>query len=208
MDTVERTNRALTKTIAESLPVVGNLIGNAIEEHLEQAEDRRVRMLYEKLEKGKAQLTPELIQSEDFLFCLMATLRAVKRTRRTEKIEYFANLILNGTCPKNPGAVDRFEAMLELLDQLSCGEIEVIQFLAENVPEGTPYQKTVLQYLDDAGRTRADSFAILARLFSKGLLNIEAQVINTGSAAQMNWTINPLAYRFLKTIKEYRFPNT
>src|SRR6185369_6104744 len=62
-------------------------------ERLNKLERERVGALFRYLDESGAVLTPELIESNDFLHCFTITVRAAQRTRRHEKIRLLARLL-------------------------------------------------------------------------------------------------------------------
>lgn len=89
---------------------------------------KRAKKLFDKLSSGEVLLTDEIIKNEVFIHNFLATTNAALRTRRHEKIEYFANLMMNGI---KDGVIiesnsDEYENYLKILDELNYMEIEIL----------------------------------------------------------------------------------
>lgn len=110
----------------------GAAVDSAVSEQLHKMRTERLDTLFQELQEGERELTPELIQSEDFLQAFLATTNAALRTKRREKIRWFGRLLLAAT-GANPGIslADEHEDYLAILDDLSYREIGILAMLAE-----------------------------------------------------------------------------
>lgn len=79
----------------------------------------RARTFFDELESGNAVLTPELLESEDFLHCAFITIKAALRTRRRAKIRFFARLLKSSVVEGSFTNTDEYEEYLEILDKLT-----------------------------------------------------------------------------------------
>ena len=110
---------AILKGLCGLIPTLGAAGAEAISLKFRSYEKKRVHALFDALAKGSKHLSNDLIESEDFLFCFIATVRAVERSRRMDKIAFYANLLLNGASGQIAGGIDDFETMLQLLDEVT-----------------------------------------------------------------------------------------
>lgn len=121
--------RALIQVAVAPIPLgIGSAIDSGMTKAIENIREERARSFYEQLSLGAIQLTPELIQQEDFLHAYFATLKASLATRRSEKIRFFANLLLQSVT-RGEIASDRFEEYLSILDDLSLREMKLLLLL-------------------------------------------------------------------------------
>jgi hypothetical protein len=110
-------------------------VGGAIDAYVagrydRMLEDRR-RAFFESLDEGAQQLTPEVLESDDFLHRFDITLRAVHRTHRQEKIRLFARLFKSSMVDAAGVTVDEYEELLRILDELSIKDLKVLAALEE-----------------------------------------------------------------------------
>src|ERR1035437_3810645 len=112
----------LLKALVKSVPIAGPfsdaMVGEAITLYTEQ----RLRTFYDELAEGKFTLSPDLIKSEEFLFCHFATQRAALRERRQEKVKLFARLLKPAVASgfKN---IDEYEEYMGILEELTYREL-------------------------------------------------------------------------------------
>jgi hypothetical protein len=109
-------------------------IGPALEIYLSQnlakIKEKNFRILMEQLSTGEKYLTPEIIDSEEFIFAFFAVTDAALRSHREEKIKAFANLLLYGakTGQYNSEVIYEF---INILDEISIREFRILNFLHE-----------------------------------------------------------------------------
>ena len=96
----------------------------------------RLLELMDALRDGELELTPALVQSEDFLHCFEATTRATLRTRQSEKRQLFARLLAAATGTDRFRDVEEFEELLSTLDDLSVREIRALVVLDRHSTSG------------------------------------------------------------------------
>lgn len=111
---------------------VGGALDTAIANQLQKMREERLEALFQELQEGERNLTPDLVQSEDFLQAYFATASAALRTQRREKIAWFGRLLLAAT-GANPGInmADEHEDYLKILDELTYRELGVLATLAQ-----------------------------------------------------------------------------
>ena len=89
----------------------------------------RLRTFFDELENGDIELTPQCINSEDFLHSYFATIKAASNTRRREKIKLFARLLITSYTSEILNDIDEYEEFLRLLDEMSYRELLILQKL-------------------------------------------------------------------------------
>ena len=100
----------------------------------------RLREFFDELETGGVPLTPELVESNDFLHCYFATLGAVVKSRRKEKARYLARLLKSALAGEGVSSVDEYEELLSIIDELSYRELSILSLLARH-ERATPRQE-------------------------------------------------------------------
>ena len=109
---------------------IGSAIDVAVVTKLENIHKDKLREFFDELEKGAIPLTPEIIESEDFLHCYISTVRAALNTRRREKIRYFARLLTSSISSSEISTVDEYDECLSILDELSFRELGILIVLS------------------------------------------------------------------------------
>ncbi len=131
IDSIKKTIDDLSRCYESSYVriLVGLLPG--IDDALMHFRGQRLRAYFDELSGGDIDLTEDEIQKEGFLHAYFATVRAVSRTRRREKIRLFARLFMNYTEAGNFGEdnADIFDEALAILDDLSFREFQILLIL-------------------------------------------------------------------------------
>jgi hypothetical protein len=116
------------RALAQLIPP-GAIADAILSERVQKIYEKRQRIFYDELARGKKQLTPGLIQSESFLHAYFATERAALNSHREEKIRMFARLLKaaarSGVLSSIEG-VDEYEGYLSILDDLTIKEMKVL----------------------------------------------------------------------------------
>lgn len=107
----------------------GSAIDAAVLTRLQNISEERTRTFFDELSKGNIKLKPELLESEDFLHCYFATVKAALNSRRQEKIRMFARLLKSSTLPDSFLSTDEYEEYLKILDELSYRELLILFIL-------------------------------------------------------------------------------
>lgn len=107
---------------------VGGGLDVAIVTAYDNIQQRRLREFFDRLSAGSIRLSPQLIESDDFLHCFFATVQSVARTHRQQKIHLFANL-LSSIASGQVTDVDAYEEYLRILDELSYRELLLLSLL-------------------------------------------------------------------------------
>ncbi|WP_294324708.1 hypothetical protein [uncultured Chryseobacterium sp.] len=119
-------NTPLVRTLIKLIPIVGSFLDLTISNEFEKAKIKRLRSFFSKLENGNLDLTDEIINNDQFLYCYFKTINSVIFTKRTEKIEYFSNLFKNAIIQSEIFISDEYEELLKILDELSYSEIDLL----------------------------------------------------------------------------------
>ena len=144
----------------EGNPVIRGLVqlfpyGSAIEGALlttiQNIRHDRLKTFFDELAGGNIEITPELIESEDFLHAYYATVKATLNTRRREKIKMFANLLKTSFHLGLLQDIDEYEEFLRLLDEMSFRELSVLLKLYK-------YENRRTEPALESDRERADSY--------------------------------------------------
>jgi len=109
---------------------IGSAADVALVTILENIRNDRAREFFDELGKGTVQLTPEIIESEDFLHRYFSTVRAALNSRRREKIRYFARLLTSSITSSEISTIDEYEEYLSILDELSFRELGLLVVLS------------------------------------------------------------------------------
>lgn len=123
----------------------------------------RLREFFDELGTGSLTLTPELIESNDFLHCYFATIGAVVKSRRHEKARYLARLLKSAFVPGGVSSTDEYEELLSIIGELSYRELGILSLLAQ-YERATPLRSGENE-LQRAGRFWPSLTAEAERLF-------------------------------------------
>lgn len=124
----------------EGQPLIRGLIqllpgGSAIETTIlatvARIEAERLRTFFDELSAGRVRLTPDVVESEDFLHAYFATTSAARRTRRRAKVRYLARLLAGSFGPGAAESIDEYEELLGIVEELSFRELTLLGLLAE-----------------------------------------------------------------------------
>lgn len=122
-------NPVLRSLILLTFPMFGSVVDVNLMTKYQNVVKERLETLLDELEKGKIELTPELIESEDFIHCWIKTSEVVRRTRQREKIRMFARLFKSSALSSLLSSVDEYEEYIEILDELSYRELTILSIL-------------------------------------------------------------------------------
>ena len=122
----------VVRALAQLIPAgAGGAIDAFVATRYEQMLENRRRLFFEELDRGERQLSPDVIESDDFLHCFDITLRSVHRSRREEKIRLLAKLLKATMIEGNAVEVDEYEELLQIVDELSVKDLKVLAALEE-----------------------------------------------------------------------------
>jgi hypothetical protein len=107
----------------------GAVIDEVISSRLQRVQEERMRVFFDELADGTIELTPELVESDDFLHCYFATAKAASNTRRSEKIRLLGRLLKSAMSPNSLASTDEYEEFLVILDDMSFRELYILSIL-------------------------------------------------------------------------------
>lgn len=119
---------------------IGSAVDTALLGYYQAYQTDRLREFFDELGTGVVPLTPELIESNDFLHCYFATLGAVVRSRRQEKVRYLARLLKSALVSQGVSSIDEYEELLSIINELSYRELGILSLLAR-FERATPRQQ-------------------------------------------------------------------
>lgn len=129
-------NNSVLRGLIQLVPFgIGSGIDVALSIHIDEIKHKRMRIFFDELGGGNIQLSQDLIESEDFLHCYFATLKAAMNSRRKEKIEMFARLLKSTISDEKFSSTDEFEEYLKILDELSYREFMILLALERHESE-------------------------------------------------------------------------
>lgn len=105
---------------------IGSTIDVVLCIQIEKIKSERLKIFYDELGNGDIILSEDLIQSEDFLHCYFSTLKAAIKSRRGEKIKFFAKMLKSSISYKSILTTDEYEEYLSILDELSYRELSIL----------------------------------------------------------------------------------
>ncbi|MBI5216430.1 MAG: hypothetical protein HY960_11825 [Ignavibacteriae bacterium] len=224
MNTVER-----LKEIYQESPLVRGLaqlitpiaaVDAALTTHLQKLQEKKLRIFFDELGKGQKELSIEIIEEVDFLHAYFATVNAVLRAYRSEKIQLFARLLLNFGKRESLEnySIDEYEEYLAIIDELSWREIDFLIILADIEKEHTqrssllPYQvveksaiireKLNARLLSIYHMTEDEIDSALIRIMRTGFYHPIVGGYGGGSFTNAPGKLTDSFYKFLERIKE------
>lgn len=120
-------NSPIIRSLIQLIPCgVGSALDTAITIKIINMREKRLRVFYDKLGEGDIILTPDLLESEDFLHYYISTYKAVINTKRSKKVEFFAKLLKAYIIYDELKQLDEYEDYLKILDDLSYRELVIL----------------------------------------------------------------------------------
>ncbi len=113
----------LIKGLIQLLPGA-SAIDTALSTKLNTLRSERLKTFFDLLNAGKIQLSPNIIETNEFLHAFFATTDYVLRTRSNEKIERFAKILLDFS--KGDLKIEDFEYYIPILNDLSDLEFSIL----------------------------------------------------------------------------------
>lgn len=107
---------------------IGSAYDVMLSHKISEMRSARFRTLMDELSKGDRELTPELVDNEDFLHAFFCAAKAALNSNREEKIRLFGRLLLNAA-KTNSLTTDTFEEFVSILDDLSLREFQILLML-------------------------------------------------------------------------------
>lgn len=122
-------NRVI-RGLVQLIPLgVGGAIDVVLTKTLNNIQEERSHTFFDELAKTSKPLEPKMLESEDFLHCYFSTAKYALNSRRREKIQMFAKLLKSSLNGAGPQDVDEYEEFLEILDDLTCRELQALSIL-------------------------------------------------------------------------------
>jgi hypothetical protein len=131
--------------------------------------------LFAYLDENGATLTPEMIDSDDFLHRFNITVRAARRTHSREKIRRFALLLTApiGEGPDGVKDVDEHGELLGIVEELSEREMLILKVLDRFQEPGSwgtaKWEDRKRQIVEEVGPPSDEIDGVLIRLMRTGL---------------------------------------
>lgn len=133
-------NHPLLQALVNALPI-GSSLDTLLKARAQQIAEERAREFFDELSNDFVELTPELIQSEEFIHRWVITAKAAINTRRRDKIRLFARLLKSSLLSDNLVTNDEYEEYLSILDELSYREFLILSTLERYDSELTPIKE-------------------------------------------------------------------
>ncbi len=128
-DLLLRYDNAALRSLIQLIPYgIGSAIDVLIVNRINNIRRERTRVFFDEL-AYQTKIKPKDLEDNEFLHAFFATMRFALNTHRSEKIILFAKLFSNFSAGNGFNAVDEYEEMLSILDDLSFREIQVMQIL-------------------------------------------------------------------------------
>ncbi|BBE50282.1 hypothetical protein OYT1_ch0715 [Ferriphaselus amnicola] len=119
--------QAVLRALVQLIPFnMGSAIDTAVLTRLQTVRAERAREFFDELAKNESRLTPELLESNEFLHCFYTTSEAALRTSQFEKIRMFARLLSESMQQGMFSDIDEYEELLGILIDLSNRELTVL----------------------------------------------------------------------------------
>jgi hypothetical protein len=96
---------------------------------IDRYRESRLRAFFDALATGELELTPSLMESDEFLHAYFSTLSAVQRALSADKVRTYARLLKGGVRREQLG--DRYDELLAILADLSDRELCCLTRLRE-----------------------------------------------------------------------------
>lgn len=114
------------RPLMQMLGGIGSAIDVSLTIRIEKIKAKKMQIFFDELQRKIGDIGPELLESEDFIHCLIKTIQLAINTRRHEKIKMFARLLGSGVGSCGIESVDEFEEYLSILAELSYREIQIL----------------------------------------------------------------------------------
>lgn len=126
----DRALRVLVKLFSALTHGVGAIAEVAMEKRMEHIREEQARAFFEELAATQVEISPDLVDSDGFIFRFTRIAQVVQRTQQKEKIRMAARLFAatSGLPPDDDG--DDFERHVTILEALSAKELTLMRLLA------------------------------------------------------------------------------
>lgn len=169
----------IVRGLVQLVPYGGPALDAAIISAFDLMGQKRIDRFFRDLEENKLELTPDVVQSDEFLHRFMITSRAVMVQGEAEKIRLFANLLKRGTTSADLSTAE-YEEFTQILEALSTRELHLLRLIDENqkslpVERGKPapasgefWNRLIDEAANTLNVTSAEIGAMLVRLTRTG----------------------------------------
>lgn len=130
----------LIKSLVQLIPMYGSLIDTTLTTAYNNILLQRSREFFNELTLGKIELSPDIINSEDFLHAYFSTFKAALYTKQREKIRFLSRLLNSGFNSGIISKADEYDDYLKILEDLTLREIYILYTLY-SYEEENPIQK-------------------------------------------------------------------
>ncbi|WP_234121178.1 hypothetical protein [Clostridium hydrogenum] len=126
-------NDPYIRFLAQAIPGLGSAVDSALVAQINKMREKRIYVFFDELSKRKISLSEEDKKKDGFLHSYFCTVKYVLNTRREEKIKLFAKLFNNYVEKKHfdVNKSDEYEEMLNILDDMSYKEFQVLIILSD-----------------------------------------------------------------------------
>ncbi len=120
-------NNPLIKAVIKLIPYC-SAFDAFMTTNLNNVKKENLRIFFQSISDGETVLTPEIIKSNEFLFCFEIAYKASLECYRREKVEYFAQLFKNAIQPDQTyyKIIEDYEAYVSILRELDYREISLL----------------------------------------------------------------------------------
>ncbi|MEP6464750.1 MAG: hypothetical protein ABJB05_00530 [Parafilimonas sp.] len=196
----------LLQLLIKSLPH-GSIADNILLSFHTKEKERRLKEFFDEISKGNTTLNEQDILNDDFLHKYYITLNAVVQSKRTEKIQYFAHLLLNSKSDLINEDYDSYEDFIKVLDDLSFQEFYILKTIVEietineiSFPrKSIGHYKTLIQKISsDLSISENEAESLIVRLNRTGLI-----ILNKGNVYKQevhNYVITTELFHKLKKL--------
>ena len=181
----------------------------AIDRAVTKIQKERFQALIDELATGEKYLTPEIIETEEFIHSFVVVYREVINTYQREKIRRFARILLSAV-EKDELASDKFEIFTRICEQLNEDELNILNIILRaeqelQVVKGTEKIKKLWEIFkenipEEFGEEDVLHYTML-RLESIGLYQTVSLGMTIGGSREITGKTTPLFKEFSEWIK-------
>jgi len=140
--------KPVLQALAKLLPY-GSSLDTLLNTRAKEIATDRAKVFFDEINERDLELTPEIIESEDFIHRYVITAKAAINTHRREKIRLFARMLKASFSHGTVQNSDEYEEYLRLFDEMSYREFLVLTILERyenkypfngSIPPNTDYR--------------------------------------------------------------------
>jgi hypothetical protein len=204
---------AVIKAGLNAVPYVGgpiaSLIGDYLPTSTQQAAERTIELLAEKLTAMEGRIDVEQVNKEEFAELFKSCYLVVMRSHREEKLQaaaaLMANLLLRPGDPQK-SSYEELDHLVRCLDALSSGAISVLgasHHIARTAPSGTQGHFQFTQLSVAFPQFNASLLlSLVSELSSLNLLRTQEGMIRTADHSEILLELTPIGRRFVERFIE------